>query len=392
MASAGGAKPFDMKWLNAWGGAQNSLVQEQEDKWRLELTQRRVQEKLDYISSKYGRWEEVKTYTMKRQANCVGGAVQEQVKKVWIPNEPDARVKDLCFKHNIETHLMAQLDLLLADRDKRQGTMDDDIRRLYHDLDRCANPNGRLVIKIKQIRDGTFVGLWAEPDPEIAHFQKKFKLDAEAVRRFSEAISLHSPDKRQDMYVELENHLTASANPSALMMTFLKKIALGESLGEVKGSGKGGKSKDNGRKGDDRGRDDRRDRDDRRRDDGDDRRQRYRSRSGGGGGGRGRDSGGGRGRDDDRGGKGGRDDYGGRDDRDRRSDNKRDDYGGRDDRGSARGSGSDRNYDREERDRGGSDRGGGRHGEERDRDRGRDRRDDDRGRGKKDAEAYDDVW
>lgn len=294
------------------------------------------------MSSKFGHYETIKTYSMNNSTGK-GGQVQTTEQRVWIPNEADERVKKLCAKYNIEEHVESQLDKLMMDR---QDTFDEDIRRLYNDLERCRNTNGMLITKIKQMREGTFVGQWAKPDPEITHFSKKFKLDTEAVRRLSEAISRHTPEMRQKIYIELELHLDESSNPSALVMMFLRKIANGESLGPVepRAGGKGKKGKGESKDGDDRDRDGERGRgDDRRndrREDRDDRRDDRRDRDQRGG--RGEDARHQRHRSRSR----DRGEIRGRNDADRRDR----DYGqSRDDRDTNRR--SDRNNDRD-RDRG----------------------------------------
>lgn len=262
----------------------------------------------------------------------------------WEPEtyQPDPDVVAFCKNYKIEEHVMGQLDELMKNR---KATFEEDMLRLTNDLDRCRNPNGLLICKIKQMREGTFVGQWLKPDPEINHFTKKFNLDAEAQKRFAECICRHTPAKRQAVYMELELHLEASQNPSAFMMMNLKKIGDGESLGPVQEHAGGGKGK-KGDKGDSKG-DSKGGKDDRR----DDRR-------------------------DDRGRERERDREPNRDQRDRRGEDRDRNRGYNDDRHGDRGNrDSDRNYDKDRRDRDYGDR-------DRDRDRNsgrnydRDRRDD----------------
>jgi len=181
--------------------------------------------------------------------NGKGGSSGKQMvsDESWDPTSLAPDIADLCRRFDIDDNRAYQLSELL---EPRKETRDEDVKRLWNDLERSRNPMGLLITKIKQLREGTFVGQWLKPDPEMQHFKRKFNLDSEATRRLEECVSRHSKERRQKYYAELELHLEASHNPSALIMMQLKKIANGEDLGEVKEQGGNtGKGKAKGKKG-----------------------------------------------------------------------------------------------------------------------------------------------
>lgn len=188
----------------------------------------------------------------------------------------DPEIVELCDKFFIEEKFMWKLNEVMQVQ-RLKGSYDDDMKRLWCDLDGCRNPVALLVHLMGQMKGGKFIGHMSKPDEEVDHLTKKFKLDPEATKKLCEYICKHPPELRQKYYCELEQHLDVSSKPSACVMMLLRKIRYGDELGEPKGEvkgGKGGKGKDDrdgkgkdGGKGRDRRDDDRgRDRDDRGRD------------------------------------------------------------------------------------------------------------------------------
>merc|ERR1711935_896582 len=76
------------------------------------------------------------------------------------------------------------------------------------------------------------------------------KLDKEAEEKLCDTLARHDKERKAEYYVSLDVHLGASSNPSAIVMTLLRKIGEGIPLGEPKGAGKGkGKDGDKGKDG-----------------------------------------------------------------------------------------------------------------------------------------------
>merc|ERR1719163_1789840 len=105
----------------------------------------------------------------------------------------------------------------------RQDTFEEDMLRLWTDLEEARSPNGLLIHHMRQMEEGSFVGQ-CKPDPEMTHLIKKFQLDAEAKKRLSDCVCRHPPEKRMKYYEQLELHLDASQKPSAAAMMLLRKI------------------------------------------------------------------------------------------------------------------------------------------------------------------------
>merc|ERR1719238_2460643 len=88
---------------------------------------------------------------------------------------------------------------------------------------------GLLMVKIKEMQQGTFVGK-PKPDKEIEDLGKKYKLDESATSRLTEVLAKR-PDRKKDLE-QLEMHLKTSNKPSALVMMMLAKLRRGEDIGE----------------------------------------------------------------------------------------------------------------------------------------------------------------
>eukprot|EP00929_Paragymnodinium_shiwhaense_P114044 TRINITY_DN82358_c0_g1_i1.p1 TRINITY_DN82358_c0_g1~~TRINITY_DN82358_c0_g1_i1.p1 ORF type:complete len:301 (-),score=69.75 TRINITY_DN82358_c0_g1_i1:38-940(-) len=216
-------------------------------------------------------------------------AAQEAAGAGQGPIDPD--VQEFCDRFQIEPRLVRMLN---DELNKRPDTWETDLLALYEIIENARVPAGLLMVKLKEMQNGTFVGK-PKPDEKIEKLAKKFSLDGEAVQRLAEVFAKHP--NRDDGLGKLERHMEVSNKPSALIMMFLGKLRKGEDIGEptrraapgswkyqneVKSEmgGKGGGGKGGGRdRRDDRGggggRDRRDDRDDRR----DRRRRDSRSRS-----------------------------------------------------------------------------------------------------------------
>lgn len=171
------------------------------------------------------------------------------------PMDPD--VQDLCDQFHIEERHAKKLNEQMQ---LRVETFEADMLRLWTDLERAHNPNGLLVVQMRQMGDGTFVGK-NKPDPEFTEIVNRFKLDAQAEEKLLDTISRHQYDKRKEYYGDLNLHLSASNKASATAMMLLRKVGEGEPLGPAprgkgggkdqgKDQGKGDSNRDSNRDGD----------------------------------------------------------------------------------------------------------------------------------------------
>mmetsp|Transcript_45517 Transcript_45517/g.83323 ORF Transcript_45517/g.83323 Transcript_45517/m.83323 type:complete len:282 (+) Transcript_45517:121-966(+) len=201
-----------------------------------------------------------------------------------LPVDPD--VQELGDYFNIEDRHVKRLNELMKGR---KATFEADLLRLYDVLERAHSPAGLLVVKMREMEEGTFIGK-AKPCPKLVSMIKKFKLDSEAEGKLADILARYDEEKRQDYLGQLERHLEASNKPSAMAMMLLKKLGDGQPLGRPGNPSPGSyldrleqekKTRErHGEKDRDKDRDrDRRDRDDRqRRDDKKERRSRSRRR------------------------------------------------------------------------------------------------------------------
>lgn len=115
------------------------------------------------------------------------------------------------------------------DMKRRKGTFDQDLEALYIGLEGAKNVAGLLMIKVKEMRMGTFRGM-AALDRTVQDFGKKYKLDAQATVNLAEVM-----DKREDAEGDMKKlgkHLERSNKPSSLMMMMLKDLREGKPVKE----------------------------------------------------------------------------------------------------------------------------------------------------------------
>jgi len=232
--------------------------------------------------------------------------------KAGPPIDPD--VQELADEFHIEERHTRNLNTLMADR---QGTFEADLLRLWTDLERAHNPNGLLVVQMRQMGEGTFIGK-NKPDPEYDDIVKRFNLDEQANEKLLDTLSRHPIERRREYYKAIIPHLESSGKPSATAMMLLRKVGEGEELGVPFGKGKGKDDKGKGKGKDDKGKG--KGKDEGKSSSGD----QWSSQSWQGGGGNDRDTRDGNRDGDSRGDRGRDDDRGGRDDRDRDRDRDRD--------------------------------------------------------------------
>merc|ERR1719326_1717544 len=112
----------------------------------------------------------------------------------------DPDVQELCDYFHIEERHARRLSDIMK---KRQETFVEDIERLYDVLERANSPAGLLVVKMREMEEGTFVGK-AKADGALAQISKKYKLDNQAESKLADILARYDEDKRKAYIVEIE--------------------------------------------------------------------------------------------------------------------------------------------------------------------------------------------
>merc|ERR1719245_9096 len=136
----------------------------------------------------------------------------EQTKVAGIAPE----VAELAEYHGLDDRATRALD---EEMKKRKETFEADMQALWVGLEGAKNPSGLLMIKLKDMRMGTFRGMSAL-DRTIQEYAKQHRLDTQAAVKLGEVM-----DKREDPEGDMKKiakHLERSNKPSSLDM---KKIA-----------------------------------------------------------------------------------------------------------------------------------------------------------------------
>merc|ERR1719436_362355 len=152
-----------------------------------------------------------------------GAGAREQAATPLI--DPD--VQELCDHFHIEERHARRLSDIMRNR---QDTFVEDLERLYDVLERANSPAGLLVVKMREMEEGTFVGK-AKADKDLATISKKYKLDDQAESKLADILARYDEAKRKEYLVEIERHLEVSNRPSAMAMMLLRKLGEGSSLG-----------------------------------------------------------------------------------------------------------------------------------------------------------------
>lgn len=141
----------------------------------------------------------------------------------------DPDVQELCDHFHIEERHCKTLHDIMK---KRRDSFSEDLEKLYNKLEQANSPNGLLVVKMREMVDGTFVGM-IRPCANLLALSKKFKLDAPAETKLADILGRYDPERKADYIKELEKHLEVAGRPSAIVMMMLKKISDGMPLGKV---------------------------------------------------------------------------------------------------------------------------------------------------------------
>merc|ERR1711972_575367 len=112
----------------------------------------------------------------------------------------------------------------------RQDTFEGDLLKLWERLEDAREPAGLLVVKMREMEEGTFVGK-QKADKALVALSKKYGLDNTAESRIADIIARFDEAKKKEMYDELERHFEVSNRPSAMAMMLLRKLSEGQPLG-----------------------------------------------------------------------------------------------------------------------------------------------------------------
>lgn len=143
----------------------------------------------------------------------------DQARNVGIAPE----VQELADAFDIDERATRALD---QEMKKRRDTFDEDLKALWVGLEGARNPSGMLMLKIKDMMQGTFRGISALLDNKVQDFAKQYRLDAQAAVKLAEVMDKReNPD--EDM-AKIGKHLERSNKPSALMMMLLRDLREGK--------------------------------------------------------------------------------------------------------------------------------------------------------------------
>merc|ERR1719401_1103030 len=132
------------------------------------------------------------------------GAQQTAVGQPAAPaasTEIDPDIQEFCDRFQIDARMTRMLN---DELNKRPDTWEGDLLALYEIIEQARVPAGLLMVKIREMQAGTFVGK-PKPDKEISELGKKYRLDDSAVQRLTEVLAKRE-DKQGDME-KLEKHL-----------------------------------------------------------------------------------------------------------------------------------------------------------------------------------------
>lgn len=176
------------------------------------------------------------------------------------PLDPD--VSELCDHFHIEERHVHKLnDIMMS----RKETFEGDMLKLWDELERAKVPNGMLVVTMREMEAGRFIG--KRTHQELNNLVDKHKLDDTAQSKLEDILGRYPEQRRQDYIKSLDAHLETTSRPSAMVMLLLKKLGSGEDLGRPTEPTANRRNEDHGGDGRERNRDRERDRDrDRRKD------------------------------------------------------------------------------------------------------------------------------
>jgi hypothetical protein len=144
----------------------------------------------------------------------------EQIKHSGIRPE----VEEFAEYHKLDERATRALD---EEMRRRHATFEQDMQALWLGLEGAKNPQGLLMITLKEMRNGTFRGMTAL-NKQIQDFAKQYRLDAQATVKLAEVLARRD-DVEGDL-VKLGKHLERSNKPSSLIMMMLKNLREGKPI------------------------------------------------------------------------------------------------------------------------------------------------------------------
>mmetsp|Transcript_99050 Transcript_99050/g.236355 ORF Transcript_99050/g.236355 Transcript_99050/m.236355 type:complete len:1014 (-) Transcript_99050:67-3108(-) len=142
----------------------------------------------------------------------------------------DPDIQQLAYTFKIDPGLTQKLNNIMIE--KRMNTWEQDLERLYEILKDAHTPAAMLNLKVKDMQKGTFVGK-AKCGPRVRDLARRHRLDKGAATKLEEAMSMREAmgkDVEKDI-VLLDEHLTASNKPSALISMKLESLRKGYNIG-----------------------------------------------------------------------------------------------------------------------------------------------------------------
>lgn len=144
----------------------------------------------------------------------------------WRLVKVEPEVQDLADHFGLDERITGKLQEALD----RRGDPGGDLEVMWEILDEARNPPGLTMIKVKEMLDGTFRS-GEKADASVKALAVKFHLDERATYKLSEVLAT-KPNKKEVLKL-LDIHLSASNNPSALVMLRLADLRKDVPLGEV---------------------------------------------------------------------------------------------------------------------------------------------------------------
>mmetsp|Transcript_57640 Transcript_57640/g.105885 ORF Transcript_57640/g.105885 Transcript_57640/m.105885 type:complete len:304 (+) Transcript_57640:109-1020(+) len=131
----------------------------------------------------------------------------------------DPDIQELCDHFHIQYEHVRRLNEMM---ENRQDTFTADILRLWEVLENARSPEGMLVIKMREMDQGIFMGK-ITPDKELQEVIDKYGLDKEASDKLADVLEKRQKTRSDDIK-QLHKHLCLSARPSAMAMMLLKPL------------------------------------------------------------------------------------------------------------------------------------------------------------------------
>merc|ERR1719221_694301 len=137
---------------------------------------------------------------MSMMGNPLAAQAQKAPDPVQSAPRIDPDVQELCdYFHIEERHALRLTEIM----NKRQTTFVEDLERLYDVFERANSPAGLLVVKMREMDEGTFVGAM-RADKELKAIVKKFAVDATAEAKLADILSRYPAEKKKEYYGEIE--------------------------------------------------------------------------------------------------------------------------------------------------------------------------------------------